>query len=81
MTTETKIRRALTRDDLYGYLGLSRAACDALLAQQPSTVLQALRIQGVRRKTTNRLLTLGLLTDPEGLQNRALTLEDLRGEK
>jgi len=81
MTTETKTRKALTRDDLYGYPGLSRAACDALLAQQPSTVLQALRIHGIGRKTTNRLLALGLLTDPEGLQSRALTLEDLRGEK
>jgi len=81
MTTDTKIRKALTRDDLYGHPGLSRAACDALLAQQPSTVLQALRIHGVGRKTTNRLLALGLLTDPEGLQNRVLTLEDLRAEK
>ena len=70
----------LTPDDLYGYPGLSRAAADALLERQPSTVLQALRIHGVGRKTTNRLFAVGLLTDPEGLQNRGLTVEDLRGE-
>jgi hypothetical protein len=80
MPIAMKTRRSLTLDDLLGEPGLSRAACDALVALQPATVLQALRIHGVGRKTTRRLLGLGLLTDPEGVQTRALTLEDLRGE-
>ena len=75
-----KTRRALTWDDLCGQPGLSRTACDALLALQPTTVLRALRIRGVGRKTTKRLLALGLLTDPEGVQTRARTAEELRGE-
>jgi uroporphyrinogen-III synthase len=74
-----KTLRAITLDDLRGQPGLSRVACDALAALQPTTVLQALRIHAVGRKTTKRLLALGLLNDPEGLQNRTLTLEDLRG--
>jgi hypothetical protein len=44
------------------------------------TVLKALGIRGVGRKTTKRLLDLGLLTDPEGVQTRARTAEELRGE-
>jgi hypothetical protein len=80
MAIALKTPRALTLDDLRGQPGLSRAACDALLALQPRTLLQALRIRGVGRKTAHRLLALGLLTDPEGLQNRELTLEDLRGK-
>lgn len=80
MTAATKIPRTITLDDLRGQPGLSRAACDALLKLQPATILQALRIRGVGRKTTRRLLALGLLTDPEGLQNRELTLADLRGK-
>ncbi len=39
-----------------------------LIAKQPKTVAQALRIGGVGRKTTRHLLELGLLTDPEGVQ-------------
>jgi hypothetical protein len=74
-----KTLRAIILDDLGGQPGLSRVACDALVALQPATVLQALRIHGVGRKTTKRLLALGLLTDPEGLQNCTLMLEDLRG--
>jgi hypothetical protein len=77
---QKKTPRILTLDDLRGYSGLSRAACDLLLTRQPTTVLQALRIHGVGRKTTKRLLTHGLLTDPEGVQTRALTAEELRGE-
>jgi len=73
-----KTLRAIMLDDLRGQPGLSRVACDALVALQPRTVLQALRIHGVGRKTTKRLLALGLLNDPEGLQNRTLTPEDLR---
>ena len=81
MAIATQTPRSITQDDLRGQPGLSRAACDALVALQPTTVLQALRIHGVGRKTTKRLLALGLLTDPEGLQNRALTLTDLRDER
>jgi tRNA U34 5-carboxymethylaminomethyl modifying enzyme MnmG/GidA len=80
MARALKTPRALTLDDLRGQPGLSRAACDALLALQPRTLRQALRIRGVGRKTAHRLLALGVLTDPEGLQNRKLTLEDLRGK-
>jgi hypothetical protein len=72
--------KPITTDALRGRPGLSRAACDALLALQPATVLTALRIHGVGRKTTRRLLSLGLLTDPEGVQTRARTAEELRGE-
>ena len=76
-----KTSRALTLNDLRGQPGFSRAARDTLLRLQPTTVLQALRIKGVGRKTANRLFALGLLTDPEGLRTRALTLEDLRGDR
>jgi hypothetical protein len=48
--------RPLSRDDLRGQPGLSRAACNALVALQPATVLMALGIHGVGRKTTKRLL-------------------------
>jgi hypothetical protein len=44
------------------------------------TVLEALGIPGVGRKTTKRLLALGLLTDPEGVQTQARTAEELRAE-
>jgi hypothetical protein len=50
----------------------------ALVERQPTTVLQALRMHGVGRKTTMRLLALGVLSDPEGVQNRAMTLEEFR---
>jgi len=78
MTVRTA--KPLTTDALRGQPGLSRAACDALLALQPATVPMALRIHGVGRKTTRRLLALGLLTDPEGVQTRARTAEELRIE-
>ena len=71
----------MTAGDLSGYPGLSRAARDALLAAQPTAVLEALRLPGVGRKTTRRLLTKGLLTDPEGVQHRARTDEDLGIER
>jgi hypothetical protein len=74
-------QREITLDDLLGQPGLSRAAAKAIVESQPKTVLQTLRIHGVGRKTTHRLLNLGLLTDPEGLQNRALTMEDLRRQQ
>jgi tRNA U34 5-carboxymethylaminomethyl modifying enzyme MnmG/GidA len=74
----TKPLRPITYDDLRGQPGLSRAAIDSLVEQQPATVMQALRMHGVGRKTTARLLALGVLSDPEGVQNRAMTLEELR---
>ena len=58
--------RSIRADVLLGLPGLSRAACDKLVALQPNTVLKALGIHGVGRKTTKRLLDLGLLTDPRG---------------
>jgi hypothetical protein len=60
--------------------GLSRAARDRLVAVQPMTVLKALGIRGVGRKTTKRLLALGLLTDPEGVQARVRTAQELSSE-
>ncbi len=74
-------RRALTLNDLPGQPGLSRAARDSVLRQQPTTVLQALRIHGVGRCTTKRLLTLGLLTDPDNVQARALPVEAIAGHE
>ena len=68
----------ITLDDLRGQPGLSRAAMGALVERQPATVLQALRMHGVGRKTTMPLLALGVLSDPEGVQNRAMTLEEFR---
>ena len=73
--------RPITLDDLRGQPGLSRAASDALVAQQPRTAMRALVMRGVGRKTTGRLLALGLLTDPEGVQTRAMTLEELRATR
>ena len=71
--------RPISANALRGQPGLSRAACDRLVAEQPMTVLKALGIRGVGRKTTKRLLALGLLTDPEGVQTRARTTEELKG--
>jgi hypothetical protein len=73
--------RPITLDDLRGQPGLSRAASDALVAQQPQTVLKALFMHGVGRKTTQRLLALGLLTDPEGVQTRGITEEEYRANR
>jgi len=73
--------RHISRDDLRGQPGLSRAAIEALVERQPGTVIQALRMHGVGRKTTRRLLALGLLTDPEGVQTRSITLEELRANR
>lgn len=58
-------------DDFRGLPGLRRAALDALLKAQPTTVREALRLPDVGRKTTARLLALGLVTDPEGVQRRS----------
>ncbi len=77
----TKPLRPITLDDLRGQPGLSRAASNALVAQQPPTVLKAVVMHGVGLKTTQRLLALGLLTDPEGVQTRTMTLEELRAAR
>lgn len=58
----------ITADRLRGLPGLSEKARDELLSLQPKTVLEALRIPGIGRKTTRRLLELGLLTDPDDVQ-------------
>ena len=73
--------RVLTVNDLRGQAGLSRAARDRILRQQPTTVLQALRIHGVGRRTTTRLLALALLTDPEHVQGRPLSVEECQGHE
>ncbi len=74
---EMKNLPTLMKAHLQGQTGLSRAARDALLQRQPTTVLEALGIRGVGRKTTRRLLALGLLADPEGVQNRGRTAEEM----
>jgi hypothetical protein len=82
IAAEGKISRAtrpLTASDLRGQPGLSQAAIDALLALQPTTVLEALDVKGVGRKTTKRLLALGLLEDPDGMQG-VLAREQLGGQ-
>ena len=75
-----KSGRPISANALRGQPGLSHAACDRLVAVQPMTVLKALGIPGVGRKTTKRLLTLGLLTDPDGVQPQVRTPEELKGE-
>jgi hypothetical protein len=81
MLIMAKPLRPITLDDLRGQPGLSRAASNALVAQQPPTVMNALVMHGVGRKTTKRLLALGILTDPEGVQTRSMTLEELRANR
>ena len=76
----TEPLRPITLDDLRGQPGLSRAASDALVAQQPRTVMKALVMHGVGRKTTQRLLALGLLTDPEGVQTRSNDVRRVEGD-
>lgn len=65
-------RQVISMDDLRGQPGLSQVARDQLVRGQPTTVLQALRICGVGRSTTKRLLALGLLTDPDQVQTRSV---------
>jgi hypothetical protein len=64
-------RQFISMDDLRGQPGLSQVARDQLVRGHPTTVLQALRIRGVGRSTTKRLLALGLLTDPDQVQTRS----------
>jgi hypothetical protein len=63
-------RLRIAAEDVRGQPGLSRSALAAVLAAQPSTVTEALRIRGVGRKTTRLLLDLGLVADPERVQAR-----------
>jgi tRNA U34 5-carboxymethylaminomethyl modifying enzyme MnmG/GidA len=70
-------RAAISETHFQGLPGLSRAARDKLLQLQPTTVLEALKIRGVGRKTTEKLLALGLFSDPEGLQTRTRTAEEM----
>lgn len=65
-------RKPITADHTSGWPGFSRAARDALVARQPATVFEALKVPGVGRKATKKLLALGLITDPERLQARSL---------
>lgn len=67
------LRALITADNLRGMPGLRRSARDALLTVQPTTVLEALALPAVGRKTTRGLLAIGVLTDPEGVQSRGLT--------
>lgn len=65
--TAVRTSRSITPEDLRCQPGLSQAARGRLLAAQPATVLKALSIHGVGRKTTKRLLDLGLLADTDGV--------------
>jgi len=65
--------RPIIAEHLARLPGLRNAARQRLIAAQPATVLEALRIPDVGRRTTRRLLTLGVLSDPEPAQNRSLT--------
>jgi hypothetical protein len=69
--------RPLTVDNFRGWSGLQQTAIESLLREQPSTVLEALRIRNIGRSTTKRLLAAGLITDPEGVQQRGLTYEEM----
>lgn len=60
--------RPLVDAHFEGCPGLSRAARAELLALQPATVREALAVTGVGRKTTAHLLVLGLISDPDGMQ-------------
>jgi hypothetical protein len=62
------LRRSIIAEDFRGQRGLRHTTLNAVLSQQPKTVLQALGIRGVGRKLTKRLLKLGLLTDLERVQ-------------
>jgi hypothetical protein len=66
-----KGRRRIREQDLRGQPGLSRDATAALVAAQPTTVREALKIPGVGRKTTRRLIELGAIGDPDDTQHAA----------
>jgi hypothetical protein len=67
----------ITEKDLIGLRGLRASARAHLLERQPATVLEALCIRDVARATTRELLKRGVLTDPEGVQRRSLTDDEL----
>jgi hypothetical protein len=62
------MRRRIRPEDLRALPGLSRHGSAALLAEQPTSVREALGIPGVGRKTTCSLLIRGLVDDPEDFQ-------------
>lgn len=64
--------RPIEPADLRGLPGLRRSAIAALIAAQPKTVLEALRLRHVGRRTTRALLDGGLITDSEGVQRRSV---------
>lgn len=64
-------------EHLEGLPGLRRTAREAILARQPETVLQALSIPDVGRKTLRHLFELGVISDPAGLQGRRMTEGEL----
>ncbi len=66
----------ITDRDLKG-IRLRSATRARLLDRQPETVLEALCIRDVARATTRELLKRGLLADPEGVQHRSLTDDEL----
>lgn len=68
---------SITLDAFTGWPGVNRRTAAELVAAQPRTVLQALGIRGVGRKTARRLLQLGLLIDPDAVLTRARTREEL----
>lgn len=75
MTDVTFTFQRITARALAGLPGFRRSAQEAqeaLIAGQPRTVIEALKIPYVARKTTRHLLRLGLLTDPEGMQTRTM---------
>jgi hypothetical protein len=57
MLIMAKPLRPITRDDLRGQPGLSRAASNALVAQQPPTVMKALVMHGVGRNPYKPLVS------------------------
>ena len=61
----------IVEDHLDGLRALSGHARDALLAQRPKTVREALEIRGVGRRTTRALLRLRLISDPDGVREGA----------
>lgn len=66
------MNRRITTEDLRGLRGLRRTAARAILASQPRTVLSALRIRDVGRKTAKALLEVGLITDPDDAMHRCV---------
>lgn len=74
-----RLRAVLNAEHLCGLPGLSGKSRRELIDLQPATALQALHVRGVGRKTAARLLALGLVRDPEGVLNRARTLEEHAG--